>query len=624
MTNLSFTYNRPGPGCGLIIDSIVFECCTPSPCGSYPNLNLGNDVTICNGQSVNFNVPSGYDYFSWNIVSGNPTTVTVNSTQTVILNVQNLTTTNLVTNGDFESGSSGFSSGYNFPSTPPPGNCCGLLSNEGDAAITTDPHSVHNNFGTCADVTTTGPGNMLVVNGSTVPNTQVWGQLVSVDPNTVYNFSAWVTAVETTSNSSNMSSLQFYVNGVQIGPIFQTTLNGCDWHQFFQTWNSGSATTADLSIIAQTTVGNNDFALDNIAFIPTCLQSDTVHVTLDPSTIDAGPNVAFCQNEPETITASTNYPNPAYTWETGEHTATITPTTSGYYTVSATSPNGCLISDSALVNITMMPWDFQETDSVPTDCGINNGAVFTVMTPSSTFNDPPYYTWNGPGANNPNFIHASVWQNLPSGWYYISVESDGCYRYDSVFVSINNPPVANLSGTPLTGDAPLDVTFTNSSTSATDYVWNFGNGTTTTATDNSGQNQTYTDPGTYTAYLVANQGNCHDTAFVTIVVNTPPVPPIPPVIVPVDLSYPNVFTPNGDGINDYFEFQLLNIKTIHVDVLNRWGEVVYSTDDVNFKWDGKVGGKMASEGVYTFKYEAKGAQDESLKGQGFVHLIEQK
>lgn len=582
-------------------------------CSSFPVLNLGNDVMLCNGQSVNFNVPSGYDYFSWNIVSGNPTTVTVNSTQTVVLNVQNLTG-NLVINGDFESGDTGFWTGY----SPGSGGPWGLLSNEGEYAITTDPHLVHSNFGSGSDHTPTGPGNMMVVNGSNTPNTVVWAETVAVDPNTNYNFSIWVASVANITQN-DVAHLSFFINNVQVGAQFSPTLTSCDWQNFFEIWNSGTATSADISIVAQTISGNNDFAIDDISFNSVCVQSDTVQVTLDPSTIDAGPDVAFCENLPETITASTNYANPSYTWETGAHTATITPTTSGYYTVTATSPNGCVLTDSTLVDITMMPWDFQEIDSVPTSCGTNNGAVVAVM--NGTFNDPPYYTWNGPGANNPSFIHASVWQNLPSGWYYISVESDGCYRYDSIFVTISNPPVAGLSGTPLTGDAPLDVTFTNSSTSSTDYVWNFGNGNTTTATDNSGQNQTYTDPGTYTAYLVANQGNCHDTAYVTIVVNTPPVPPIPPVIVPVDLSYPNVFTPNGDGINDFFEFQLLNIKSIHVDVINRWGDLVYSTDDVNFKWDGKSGGKMVSEGVYTFKYEAKGAQDESLKGQGFVHMI---
>ena len=584
-------------------------------CGSYPVLDLGNDTMLCQGQAIDISVPSGYDYFSWNVVSGNPTTININSPQTVILEVQNIDNTNLVLNGDFEAGNTGFTTGYSVGNSPAIG---GILWDPSTYAITTNPHNVHSNFINCADVTTTGPGNMMVVNGSTIPNTQVWGQSITVDPNTTYNFSAWVTAVETTANSSNLSSLQFFVNGVQIGPIFQTTLSGCDWHQYFEIWNSGASTTANLSIIAQTSSGNNDFALDNIAFTPICIQTDTIVISYDPSTINAGNDISFCANEQESLTATTNYANPSFTWETGATTATIDPTVSGYYTVTSMSPNGCLLTDSALVSVTAMPWDFDLVDSQPTDCGVNNGAVFTTTT--GTFNDPPIYTWNGPGASNPSQINASVWTNRSSGWYYISIESDGCYRYDSVFVDINNPPVANLDADPLVGYNPLTVTFDNTSTNSNDFEWNFGNGNTTNTTDLSGQTQTYTTAGIYQAYLVANQGNCSDTAFVTIVVTDPPIV-VPPVIVPVDLSYPNVFTPNGDQVNDYFEFDLLNIKAIHVDVLNRWGEVVFSSDDINFKWDGKINGTLASEGVYTFKYSATGAQEEKLEGQGFLHLV---
>ena len=47
ITNLTFTYNRPGPGCGLIIDSIVFECCSNLPCSNPPNAGTNNAVSIC-------------------------------------------------------------------------------------------------------------------------------------------------------------------------------------------------------------------------------------------------------------------------------------------------------------------------------------------------------------------------------------------------------------------------------------------------------------------------------------------------------------------------------------------------------------------------------------------------
>jgi len=583
-------------------------------CESFPILELGNDTILCQGQSLNLTVPPGYDYFSWNVVSGNPTTITINSPQTVVLNVQN-TTGNLVINGDFEAGNSGFTTGYG----PGTGGAFGLLTNAGTYAITTSPSNVHNNFVNCADHTATGPGNMMVVNGSAVANTQVWGQTIAVSPNMDYNFSAWVTSVENV-NTANVSKLQFYINGVQIGPIFSPTLTGCDWQQFFELWNSGAATSANISIVAQNISGNNDFALDDISFSSTCNQSDTMIVAYDQSTINAGSDIVFCANEQETLTATANFANPNFVWETGTMNATISPSTSGYYTVGAMSPNGCALTDSALVSITPMPWTIDETGSQNTDCGTNNGAVY--VTTNGTFNDPPYYVWNGPGANNPNEIDASVWTNLSPGWYYVVIESDGCFRYDSAFVDINNPPVANLAGNPLTGTTPLQVNFTNSSTNSNDFDWNFGNGNTTTTTDLSGQTQTYTTAGTYVVSLVANQGNCSDTAYVTVIV-TDPIIVVPPivVIVPVDLSYPNVFTPNGDQVNDFFEFDLLNIKSIQVDVLNRWGDVVFSSNDVNFQWDGKVGGVPVTDGVYTFRYEAVGAQDEKLNGHGFVQLF---
>lgn len=607
--NFTFSYTIPANGaCPSDVANFSFFI------GSANGIDIGSDTTLCPGQTIDFSVPAGYDYFSWNVTSSNQTTITVSAPDTVILEVQT-TTENLVINGDFEAGNTGFTTGYG----PGTGGTWGLLSNASTYALTTNPHNVHNNFVNCADHTPTGPGNMMVVNGSTVPNTQVWGQVIGVNPNTNYNFSTWVTSVANIS-ASDVAHLQFYINNVQIGPVFSPTLLGCDWQQFFETWNSGASTSASISIVAQNISGNNDFALDDITFSSVCIETDTVIVTYDQSTINAGNDIAFCANEQETLTATANFANPNFVWETTETSATISPATSGYYTVSTLSPNGCLISDSALVTVTPMPWNVDETGSQNTDCGVNNGAVYVTMT--GTFNDPPSYTWNGPGANNPNEIDASVWQNLSSGWYYVSIESDGCYRYDSAYVDVNNPPTALLNANPNTGYTPLVVNFTNSSTNSTDFEWNFGNGNATTSNDLSGQTETFTT-GTYVVFLVATQGNCSDTAFVTITVNDPPIV-VPPVA--VDLSYPNVFTPNGDQANDYFEFDLLNIKSIHIDILNRWGEVVFSSNDLNFKWDGTSTNSVTNqnevtEGVYTFIYSATGAQDEQLDGQGFVHLI---
>jgi gliding motility-associated-like protein len=585
-----------------------------SQCGQFPVLDIGNDTMLCPGTSVTYPAPAGYDTYNWNIGAGNQPSVTITSPTTLILNVANFTQ-NLVVNGDFESGNTGFTTGY----SPGMGGSFGLLSNPSTYAITTNPNLVHSNFGTCSDLGTTGPGNMLVVNGSDVPNTTVWSQTIAIDPNTNYSFSAWVTSVENITQA-NVSVLQFFINNVQIGPVFSPTLLSCNWQQFTQVWNSAANTSATISIVAQVSSGNNDFAIDNITFNTICPQTDTIVISYDQSQISAGPNLTFCENESETILATANFANPNFTWVSGQSGATLTPTSSGNYIVQATSPNGCDLSDTVLVNIKAMPWDFDTVASVPSDCGINNGAVYVLMT--GNFIGQPLYTWNGPGANNPNQIDASVWQNLSPGWYYIDVENNGCHRTDSVLVSPLNPPVAQVSANPTSGYGPLAVTFTNGSTNANTFDWYFGNGNTTTTTDLSSQNQVYDSVGTYTVMMVAINGSCTDTAFVNVTVIPPYVPPVIPPVVPVDLKTPNIFTPNGDHVNDFFTFELLNIKSLDVTVVNRWGNPVYVSSAVPFSWDGKdSAGNMMDEGVYFFKYAAKGAQDELLEGQGFVQLF---
>jgi gliding motility-associated-like protein len=333
--------------------------------------------------------------------------------------------------------------------------------------------------------------------------------------------------------------------------------------------------------------------------------------------VNAGTDLLFCANETDTLTASANVDISAYSWSSGQQVASFSPTTAGTYTITGTSLNGCTSTDAVNVSITAMDWNISQIIMGPSDCGQTNGYVSAIT--SGTFSDPASYTWSGPGMNSPNSINASVWDNLSPGWYYLSIESNGCYRYDSMEVTVNNPPIAAVSATPLIGIYPLPVSFTNSSQFGTTYDWSFGNGSTATTTDLSGQNMTYDTTGTYVVMLVATTGSCTDTAYVTIIVNDPPV--IPPTV-PVSLETANVFTPNGDGNNDVYTFNMENITAIDITILNRWGNVVYNSTDPLFKWDGKAqNGVEALNGVYFYTYTATGAQGEPFEGHGFIHLI---
>jgi gliding motility-associated-like protein len=69
---------------------------------------------------------------------------------------------------------------------------------------------------------------------------------------------------------------------------------------------------------------------------------------------------------------------------------------------------------------------------------------------------------------------------------------------------------------------------------------------------------------------------------------------------------PNAFTPNGDGINDYFYPKFINIESMEFWILNKWGETIYFSNVLNTSgWDGEIGGAQASPGNYVYKLAFK-------------------
>jgi hypothetical protein len=169
---------------------------------------------------------------------------------------------NLVVNGDFESGNTGFTSQYSF----------GNVSNPGTYSIGTNPSSLPGAYGdwcNCGDHTT-GTGMMLIANGATSASWPVWEQVVHVSPNKGYQFSYW--GAEVDHNSNSLPRLVLKINGRPIGSsIFPANSpdNGGQWQNFSFTWNSGSSRTADLALYDLNTDATwNDFAIDDISFTP--------------------------------------------------------------------------------------------------------------------------------------------------------------------------------------------------------------------------------------------------------------------------------------------------------------------------------------------------------------------
>jgi gliding motility-associated-like protein len=88
------------------------------------------------------------------------------------------------------------------------------------------------------------------------------------------------------------------------------------------------------------------------------------------------------------------------------------------------------------------------------------------------------------------------------------------------------------------------------------------------------------------------------------------------------LSIPNVFTPNGDNINDVFKPITKNIETLHCAIYNRWGIQVAELKEPNAAWDGRnTAGIQCTAGVYYYVLSAKGTDGKEYEEKGFVQLI---
>jgi gliding motility-associated-like protein len=89
------------------------------------------------------------------------------------------------------------------------------------------------------------------------------------------------------------------------------------------------------------------------------------------------------------------------------------------------------------------------------------------------------------------------------------------------------------------------------------------------------------------------------------------------------LLVPTGFTPNGDGINDYFHvLKYLNVKKFnHLEVYNRWGQVVFNAKNIESKWDGNIGNDQCPAGSYIWSSEVINHEGQKIKLTGSVELI---
>jgi len=310
--------------------------------GCIPGYIINNDTTGCTGSALKLYSRTALTY-KWypadrfiDATIQNPYLM-VDSTQTFYLETTNYTN-NLIANPDFELGNTGFNTDYTYCNSH---DCLWPLGNNGysigtDAEYFLSAFSGHDH--------TTGSGNFMIVNGAQ-PSLTVWQQTIPVKSFTKYAFGAWIS----TMLSLKPAQIQFSINGVPVGALYDAPVYANQWEQVFITWNAGSATSAIIKIvdILQITEGN-DFGLDDLFFgeIATC--SDSIKVTASQN-VNLGPDTIITPPDQIIELNSTVQPFEKYTWSTGENTQSISITEPGSYWLSATDQYGCESSDTIFV-----------------------------------------------------------------------------------------------------------------------------------------------------------------------------------------------------------------------------------------------------------------------------------
>jgi gliding motility-associated-like protein len=332
-----------------------------------------------------------------------------------------------------------------------------------------------------------------------------------------------------------------------------------------------------------------------------CTAADSVQVTVLPlPLVDAGEDQALCRTEGIPLMGSGAI---TYTWTpvTGLSDPSVadpiaSPDVTTTYLLTGSDANGCLNTDEVTITVTQLP---AATVEAPPSICLDQSALLTV----SGAQEYQWSTGQDGSSITVSPANTSIFWVVPYG--------NGCAG-DTTFFEVvveRNLPRANFVPTVSEGFAPLEVVFENTSENATRFFWDFGDGETL---EDFSPLHTYELPGQYTVTLVAdNDIGCPDEFVFSFI-----------EALNFQIFFPNAFSPNGDGHNDEFIISASALASLQVQIFNRWGQIVYESDDVDFRWDGRdLRGGAVQEGVYVYRVVATSFTGQQVERGGSITLI---
>ncbi len=550
------------------------------------SVNAGNDTAICTPAIIRLHgsttaTIADIRTIQWQPATGlsNPAALspTANITSNIMyaLTVKSTSDSNIIVNGNFSSGTTGFSTLY----TPGIGGTFGPLSNAGTYAVTTNPRNVHNNYSIFGDHTT-GTGNMFVANGDSINNVSMLCQTVQVVPNTNYVFSTWVASCV----PSSPAIFKFIINGVQLGTNYTAPATAATWAQFTQIWNSGASTVANICIQDENIlVSGNDFAIDDISMRQICVATDSVNISIvSPGLLHLGNDTTICQGETLSLDATTTNAT-SYAWNTGDTTATITVNITGTYIATAIIGGACPTSDTMNLVVKDYP-----VISLGTDTFLCRDAslLLNATSPLATS-----YHWKN-GSTSPTLTASSA------GQYWVHVSNGNCISGDTITISEIILPNFSL-GNDTTICIPDSVVLNVPAFPNYQYTWFDGSHV---------LQQSISTAGTF--WLQMEDSGCTAKDYITISSGDCGV-----------VFVPNAFTPNGDDKNDVWRVFPFSVQTMNTQVFDRWGELIFSSDTPNFFWDGNYGGRFIEKGVYNYLITGTYISGNSYTFRGVLSIV---
>jgi gliding motility-associated-like protein len=290
------------------------------------------------------------------------------------------------------------------------------------------------------------------------------------------------------------------------------------------------------------------------------------------------------------ITPFGGTPPYTYNWSNGSKTQNLSAIGPGSYSLELVDANGCRILKQFTI-IRPLPLEVtvaQTTERVCNPRGLKSNFKVTVKGGIA----PYTVTWNRGTATNGGLVMDT--QEL--GVFIVSVkDARGCIQTKRMEVIETDPLIPEFDYTSASYDSVYEnlvnseVQFKNLSIGKyKEITWDFGDGSKSMDKD---PKKKYAKAGTYTIQLKLKDFDGCIVSFSKSI-----------VITDYFLEIPNVFTPNDDSVNDYFYPQFMFIKDIHVIIINKWGEIVYESKDLDtLGWDGKHNGGRATIGNYVCK-----------------------